>query len=357
MALTKVGAGVLNIDDLYGFRNRIINGDMRIAQRGTAAVTAADSFPVDRFFVPNTSDAAFSAQQDSSAPVGFKNSIKFTTTTADASLTGSQSARVEHNIEGLNVGDLEWGTANAKTVTLSFWVRSSLTGSFGGVLTNQANNRVYPFSYPISVADTWEYKTITIPGDTTGTWRADNGLSIRVCFALGAGPDRSGTANAWASANLRSVTGAVSVIGTLNATFYITGVQLEKGTVATPFERRPFGTELALCQRYYQQFDSADGGSSGAGFAGVCASTAVAVVTGTYLVEMRVAPTITFNNININFGGALSTITALSSFASKRTLGADVTVTGTPLTVGRAAVMQFTGGASISNRIAFSSEL
>ena len=137
----------------------------------------------------------------------------------------------------------------------------------------------------------------------------------------------------------------------------LTRVKLSPGTEASGFVARLFGTELALCQRYYQQFDSADSGSSGAGFTGVCGSTSVATVTGTYLVEMRAAPTITFNNININFGGATSTITALSSFASKRTLGADVTVTGTPLTVGRAAVMQFIGGASISNRIAFSSEL
>jgi hypothetical protein len=251
MSLTKVSSAVLNVDDLYGFRNRIINGDMRIAQRGTAAVTANNEFPVDRFMAGNTSDGSFTAQQDTSAPAGFTTSIKYTTTTVDATLTGTQNLTVRHRIEGFSVSDLGWGTANAQAVTLSFWVRSSLTGSFGGGLRNSAANRSYPFTYTISAADTWEYKTVTVPGDTSGTWVVDNGIGIRLDFALGAGPDVSGTAGAWTSNNHLSVTGAVSVIGTNGATFYITGVQLEKGTVATPFERRPFGTELNLCCRYF----------------------------------------------------------------------------------------------------------
>jgi hypothetical protein len=250
MALTKVGSGVLNIDDLYGFRNRIINGDMRIAQRGTAAVTTNAAFPVDRFSVGNTSDGAFSAQQDSSAPAGFVNSVKITTTTADATLTTTQALSFVQRIEGTNIADLGWGSASAKTITISFWVRSSLTGTFGGALRNSAANRSYPFEYSISSADTWEQKSVTISGDTSGTWLTTNGLGINVFFGLGVGPDRSGTAGAWNSNNNLSATGAVSVIGTLNATWYITGVQLEVGSVATPFERRPYGTELALCQRY-----------------------------------------------------------------------------------------------------------
>jgi hypothetical protein len=234
----------------FGFKNRIINGAMVIAQRGTAAVTGSGEFPVDRFLVGNTTDGAFSAQQDSSAPAGFINSVKLTTTTADATLATTQNLNSQHRIEGTNVADLGWGTANAKTVTLSFWVRSSLTGTFGGALKNSAENRSYPFTYSISVADTWEYKTITITGDTSGTWLATNGIGIIISFGLGAGPDRSGTAGAWNSNNNASATGAVSVIGTLNATWYITGVQLEKGSTATSFDYRPYGTELALCQRY-----------------------------------------------------------------------------------------------------------
>jgi hypothetical protein len=256
--LTKVSAGVLNIDDLYGFRNRIINGDMRIAQRGTAAVTASGDYPVDRFIMGNSTDGAFSAQQvsvtdsSSNAPAGFVNSVKITTTTADGTLTTDQQLNFRQAIEGNNVADLGWGTANAKTVTISFWVRSSLTGTFGGSLKNGNNDRSYPFEYTISAVDTWEYKTVTIPGDTTGTWLTNNGRSITLSFGLGSGPDRSGPANAWAGANYTQPTSTVSVIGTLNATWYVTGVQLEVGSVATPFERRPFGTELALCQRYFQ---------------------------------------------------------------------------------------------------------
>ena len=252
--LTKVSAGVLNIDDLYGFRNRIINGDMRIAQRGTAAVTATDNFPVDRFRIAFATDGAFSAQQDSSAPSGFVNSVKCTTTTADGTLTTNQNWTFLQRIEGTNVADLGWGTAAAKTVTLSFWVRSSLTGTFGGALRNSASDRSYPFTYAISAADTWEYKTVTIAGDTSGTWLTTTGVGINLSFGLGAGPDRSGTAGAWNSNNNVTATGAISVIGTLNATWYITGVQLEVGSVATPFERRPYGLELPLCQRYFYNY-------------------------------------------------------------------------------------------------------
>jgi hypothetical protein len=243
-------------DSLQGFRNRIINGDMRIAQRGTAAVTASGAYPVDRFLVGNTTDGAFSAQRDTSAPAGFVNSLKVTITTADASVTTTQNLSIVHRIEGTNVADLGWGTANAQAITLSFRVRSSITGTFGGALRNSATDRSYPFTYTILAADTWETKSVTIPGDTSGTWLTDTGVGIRVEFGLGVGPDRSGTAGAWSGSNLLSATGAVSLVGTLNATWYITGVQLEVGSVATPFERRPYGQELALCQRYYAKLQS-----------------------------------------------------------------------------------------------------
>jgi hypothetical protein len=239
-------------DSLQGFRNRLINGDMRIAQRGTAAVTTNGAYPVDRFQAGNNTDGAFTAQQDASAPAGFVNSVKFTTTTADATLTTTQSLQFQQKIEGTNFADLGWGTAAAQTVTLSFWVRSSLTGTFGGAVANDAVDRSYVFAYSISAADTWEYKTVTIPGDTTGTWLKNTETALRLYFGLGQGPDRQGTAGVWAGSFLQSVTGAVSVIGTLGATWYITGVQLEAGSVATPFERRPYGTELQLAQRYFE---------------------------------------------------------------------------------------------------------
>ena len=271
--------------------NRIINGDMRIDQRNAgAAVTASGAYPVDRFDVSNGTDGAFSAQQDSSAPTGFVNSLKYTTTTADGTLTTTQNLTIRHKIEGTNVADLGWGTANAKTVTLSFWVRSSLTGTFGGALRNSAADRSYPYTYTISVANTWEQKSVTIAGDTTGTWLTTTGIGLRVDFGLGAGPDRSGTAGAWNSNNNVSATGAVSVIGTLNATFYITGVQLEVGSVATPFERRPYGTELALCQRYALGLTTSQGLGSGIWYA-----SGATVHQMQFPVEMRSAPTLTTN--------------------------------------------------------------
>jgi hypothetical protein len=237
------------------FRNRIINGGMMIDQRNAGASVTSNAsgvFSVDRWNTWEDSDGTATVQQSTTAPAGFVNSLLWTTGTADASLGATQYCMLQHRIEGTNIADLAWGTANAATVTLSFWVRSSLTGTFGGALRNSAGNRSYPFSYTISAANTFEYKTITIAGDTTGTWLTNNNAGINVEFGLGVGSTYSGTAGAWAGALYLSATGATSVIGTAGATFYITGVQLEKGTVATPFEQRLYGTELALCQRYYE---------------------------------------------------------------------------------------------------------
>lgn len=285
------------------YKNRIINGNMVIDQRNAgAAVTADGSYPVDRFRINNNTDGAFSAQQDTSTPSGFNNSIKITTTTADATLTTTQNLHITQRIEGFNTADLMWGTANAKTVTLSFWVRSSLTGTFGGAIMNSASNRAYPFTYTISVADTWEQKSVTIAGDASGTWLTTNGIGIRVIFGLGVGPDRSGTAGAWNSNNNLSATGAVSVIGTLNATWYITGVQLEVGTQATAFSTAggSYGAELQLCQRYYYQVtagsDSFTQFGLGRAFSGTEGNGIVH-----FAVPMRAKPTFAFLGVVGNY--------------------------------------------------------
>jgi hypothetical protein len=272
----------------YTFRNKIINGGMRIDQRNAGgAVTTANSYPVDRFSCLHITDGAFSAQQDSSAPSGFTNSIKWTTTTADTSFAATQHALVRQRIEGNNIYDLEFGTASAKTITLSFWVKSSLTGTFGGSLMNNGQTRCYPYSYTISTADTWEHKSITIPGDTDTsiTWLTTNGVGLEVFWSMGVGSDYDGTAGAWTSTPYQySVTGAVSVMGTLNANWYLTGVQLEIGSSATPFEHRPIGVELKLCKRYY-----ATGRFSGLlGYAGGRQSAFTDV---NFEVEMRATPT------------------------------------------------------------------
>ena len=250
--LSSVNGGAI-----AGSRNHIINGDMRIDQRnaGASVTPTADgsTFPVDRWKARLSQSSKYSAQRNSSiVPSGFTHSLAITSLSA-YSVTASDYFAVEHLVEGFNMSDLGWGTASAKSVTVSFWVRSSLTGTFGGsVINGSPFDRSYPFTYTISAANTWEYKTVSISGPTTGGWNSDNTIGLSVFIGLGVGSSFSGTAGSWANSALLSVTGATSVVGTNGATFYITGVQLEPGTIATPFERRSYGQELALAQRYYQ---------------------------------------------------------------------------------------------------------
>lgn len=249
-------AQAANLPNTFGFKNRIINGAMVIDQRNAGASvtqTASALYPVDRFYVFGSVTSKFTAQRNAGSvtpPAGYINYLGVTSSSA-YTVGASETYVIAQKIEGLNVADFGWGTANAVTVTLSFWVRSSLTGTFGGSITNSAGNRSYPFSYSISAANTWEQKSITIAGDTTGTWLTTNGSGIELYFSMGTGSTLSGTAGAWSGSALYSATGAVSVVGTNGATFYITGVQLEKGSTATSFDYRPYGTELQLCQRYY----------------------------------------------------------------------------------------------------------
>jgi len=283
-----------NLPNTFGFKNRIINGAMVIAQRGTSFTAGAASldYTLDRWAIFEDTDGVCTVAQDTSVyPVGFTNSLKFTTTTADSSLAAGQRVFVTQRIEGFNTADLAWGTANAATVTLSFWVRSTLTGTFGGALENGSFNRSYPFTYTISAANTWEQKSVTIAGDTSGTWSIGNTLGIQVAFGLGVGTDNSGTAGAWAASNLQSATGAVSVIGTLNATWQVSGVQLEKGATATSFDYRPYGTELALCQRYFMQFGKT---SSYEHFGIGVAQTNYSTTIMNLPVTMRAAPTFSY---------------------------------------------------------------
>ncbi len=254
MALTKVSAGVLNIDDLYGFRNRIINGAMDIDQRNAgASITPVDTYTLDRWEVREDTDGAVTCQRVADAPTNFINSMRITVTSTDSSLTGTQRLFVRQPIEGNNVEDLNWGTANARPISLSFWVKSSVTGTYGVSFGNSGNSRNYVTTYTINVANTWEYKTLTIPGDTSGTWLTDNGMGLGLFFALAMGPDyNTSTVNAWQAGVRFSATGATSLIATSGATWQLTGVQVEVGSVATPFERRPIGLELQLCMRYYE---------------------------------------------------------------------------------------------------------
>jgi len=283
--------GTVVMSSPYTMRNKIINGAMVIDQRNAgASVTQSTSiqYVTDRFIVVGDAASKFTAQQVSTSPVGFSNSILITSSSA-YTVGAAEQFNIRHYIEGSNITDLAWGSASAQSVTLSFWVRSSLTGTFGGSVANSAQNRFYVFSYTINSADTWEQKTITIAGDTTGTWLTTNGIGIRLFWSLGTGSTYSGTAGSWGSTLYRSVTGATSVVGTNGATFYITGVQLERGTVATPFEYRNYQQELAMCQRYYYKNLPAAGGSHlGVGF---CSSTTVMQNLTNFPVPMRTNPT------------------------------------------------------------------
>ena len=241
------------------FRNRLINGQMVIDQRNAgASVTSASgtSYTLDRWATSNSQASKYSVQQiattGNALAAGFSYALGITSLSA-YSLGAGDYFNIQQRIEGFNTADLQFGTASAKTVTLSFWVSSSLTGTFGGVLQNSTTNYCYPFTYTISSANTYEYKTVTITGATAGTWvGATNGRGLFVSFGLGVGSTYSGTAGSWASASYESATGATSVVGTNGATFYITGIQLERGSSATGFEYRQYGQELQLCQRYYQ---------------------------------------------------------------------------------------------------------
>jgi hypothetical protein len=314
MSIQRIKSGVIadsavtaakldeSTSQLFGFRNRIINGAMVIDQRNAGAsvtVNIDNPFPftLDRWSArQDVSSGAYSVQRSTDVPAGFVNSLLATVTTADTSITSNEGYSIYQAIEGFNTADLGWGTASAKTITVSFWVRSSVTGSFSLVLMNSALNRNYGVLYTINSANTWEQKTITIPGDTSGTWLTDNGAGVRVGFGLGAGSNRTASVG-WATpavSNTKAkVTGGVDWIATSGATFYITGVQLEVGSVATPFERRPFGTELMLCQRYYE-FNSSV--FSNPMFSGNITSSFTYYANGVFKVTKRANPTVTLTS-------------------------------------------------------------
>jgi len=286
--------GSVNAPNTFGFKNRIINGAMVIDQRnaGASVTPASGAFTLDRWNATTVGGTSkFSVQQNAGAvtpPAGFINYLGITSLSA-YSITAGDIQLITQAVEGFNVADLGWGAAGAATVTLSFWVRSSLTGTFGGSLRNLDNNRSYPFSYSIPTANTWTQISVTIAGDTSGTWYKNNTAGINVSWGLGVGSTYSGTANTWGGALYGAPTGSVSVVGTNGATFYITGVQLEKGSTATSFDYRPYGTELALCQRYLYAIRGSLASSSQASVGvGGWDGTAGATIVVPYPVQLRV---------------------------------------------------------------------
>ncbi len=340
-----------------GFKNRIINGDMRIDQRNAGAsvtINGTTSFPVDRFKITAGGGGAITASRSTTAPTGFVNSLSNTVSTADASIAASDLYVIDYFNEGFNTADFGFGTANASTVTLSFWVRSSVTGTYGVRLCNGGSfNRSYVTTYVINSANTWEYKTVTIAGDTTGTWATDNSAGIVVSWDLGSGTDWNGTANTWQTGNKLRTSGCVNWISTLNATFQITGVQLEKGSTATSFDYRPDGTELALCQRYYWRLSATSGGPL-LGF-GAAATSSEFHAIGNYVVQMRSAPTFDFNSLNVSSAsGGTFAVTANNGITATETTYRAVFGTGGGLTTNTHPYFLRANG---TGWIAFSAEL
>jgi hypothetical protein len=325
---TPASGSLVNCTDTNytGFKNRIINGAMVIDQRNAgASVTPTNgAYTLDRYQSLASQSSKYTIQQNAGSvtpPAGF---IKYLGVTSSSAYTvlAADSFAFRQAIEGFNAADLAWGTASAATVTLSFWVRSSLIGTFGGGIVNYAGTRSYPYTYTISAANTWEQKTITIAGDTSGTWGTDNSGWGFIQFGLGVGSTSSGTAGAWVGANYVSATGATSVVGTNGATFYITGVQLEKGSTATSFDYRPYGTELALCQRYYQQW----GGE--AAVSRVCMgtprTTAQADVVLSLMTPMRTAPTYSSSG-NMALTNAAAGLVAITSYTNDTSTSQNLT--------------------------------
>jgi len=295
ISATNVQMTSANGGQLAGLRNKIINGNFVVNQRGITTVTPANTdYTLDRWLSGLSVAAKYSvsvnALTSSEVANGASGSALVITSLSNYAVGTSDQLGVLQRIEGYNIADLAWGTANAKTVTLSFYVKSSLTGTFGGSIRNSAGTRSYPFTYSIPAASTLTRISVTIPGDTTGAftdWLTTTGIGVIVTFSLGAGTTFSGTAGAWAATNYITATGAVSVVGTNAATLILYNVQLEVGPVATPFEQRPIGMELALCQRYFEVI----------GF--IATATNPAFTTIRYVVTKRATPILTVTGSSI----------------------------------------------------------
>ena len=361
--VTSTSGGILGAGNASIMKNRIINGAMVISQyNGTSSFTPVNNkYAIDRWQFQATQASKFTGQQNLNSvtpPVGFANYYGLQVSSA-YTIGAGDNFNLTHNIEGYNTADLAWGTANAKTVTLSFQVYSSLTGTFGGSICNYSNTRSYPFTYSIPTANTWTTISITVAGDTTGTWTATNSGSLVINFGLGVGSTYSGTAGSWAGAYYISATGAVSVVGTSSATFYITGVQLEVGSSATGFEYENYTSLLSKCQRYYTRYTNAGNTSQNQTWivGVVTGATTGGICGGAFPVVMRANPTASYGGSpRLYDAGNAPAITAISgTYSSVTSAGVGFTASGGGLTTGRVCLVIPSG--SSTDYIDFSAEL
>jgi hypothetical protein len=338
------GVTSINSGQVGGSRNKIINGAIEINQRGTAAVAIDQGFPSDRWKTAETGGGNMTCQVVADAPASFRNSIKVIASTADDCSQAADEYRIFQRIEGNNVVDLYYGASGAKTTTLSFWVKSSLTGNFPVGLENSASNRSLVKQYNIAQADTWEKKSVTFVGDETGTWLITNGIGLGVSFVLGAGSNYTNTIDAWQAARVYRGSSSVQMMATVNATWFVTGVQLEVGSTATDFEYRSFTDELALSQRYYWR---ATAGVTYALFASSTCEGTTSSVGGLvkHPVTMRASPTCTvgpaLSNVRLYDGEGASAVTGYGgNWSTTDTWGQALAASGGGLTRGRGVMVQ-----------------
>jgi len=362
VAGSNLGAGNASI-----MKNRIINGAMVIDQRnaGASITPASAAYLLDRYQFFSSQSSKFTVQQNAGSvtpPAGFTNYMGFTVASA-VTIGSGDYFYFKQAIEGYNFADMGWGTANAKTITLSFQVRSSLTGTFGGALFNSAGTRSYPFSYTISAANTWTTISVTIAGDTGGgtDWLTTNGIGVNVVFNLGTGSTYTTTGGAWTAGTYVAPTGAVSVVGTAGATFYITGVQLEVGSSATGYEYRQYTTELALCQRYFSLYAQGNGSSQQTIGTGMMFGPSQAEYVVPFKVTMRTAPSMYVSNVSnsfaINNSGYDTTTSTWSIFGATPN---SALIFGTPAsngTNGLGVRISVGSSSSSSTYLGFSAEL
>jgi hypothetical protein len=324
----------------YSYKNRVINGDFRISQYNSSnSITPVDStYFIDRFIWNQSITGKITFQQNAGSvtpPSGFVNYAGFTSTSS-YSLLSTDYWLLRHRIEGYNMADFAWGTANAKTVTLSFWVYSSLPGTFGGIIQNQQVNYNYTYSYTINSANTWQYVTITIPGPTSGTWYNDVRTGIDLWFSLGCGSSSTGAPGTWGSPRIFAPTGQVNVAGTSGAVWNITGIQFEVGTQATAFDYRDYGRELQLCQRYYQRIS---GNTTNPNFLnGTLWTTTSVYAPMMFPTTMRTAPT-----FNYSTSTSLFTAFTASATGSTTTISAYTNTYGAELNPALSAGLATTG--------------
>ena len=276
---------------------------MRIDQRNAVA-TADNAYTVDRWQLGRVTTGAVQCAQSQDSPTGFGTSLLFDVTTADTSIAAGEYGVLTQYIEGLNTSDLSWGTAAAQTVTLSFWVKSTTTGTYCAAFRNSALNRSYVATYSVASANTWEYKTITVPGDTTGTWLSTNGAGIIVTFTFAVGSTYQTTAGAWQAGNFLGTSAQVNLLAATTNEIRISGVQLEKGSVATEFERRSYGQELAFCLRYFYRFGEGTVWSAGS-TSGSGGNAFFRAFSFQWPVQMRATPSLTYASNGSATGGTI----------------------------------------------------